>query len=74
MGPSEHQSFRLRCTVIHAPWVSWWWCPVHHEISKHITLDRMARDKVWLELNQLYNQLSDVTSRVGVVEHNSQQV
>jgi hypothetical protein len=32
----------------------------------------MARNEVQLKLSQLYNPLSDIASRIGVVKHDSQ--
>jgi hypothetical protein len=57
-----------------APWVAWLQRLVHHKITEHLTLNSMTRNEVQLKFIQLYSPLSNIASRIGVVEHGSQWV
>jgi hypothetical protein len=70
----ECWSWWLWHTTIRPPWVAQWWRPIRYKISEHLTLNRMARNKIQLNLSQLCSPLSDIASRIGVVEHGSQWV
>jgi hypothetical protein len=51
MGFGEDRSSGLWLTVIQAPWVACWQCPVDHEVGQHLALDRMERHEIQLKLN-----------------------
>jgi hypothetical protein len=53
------------------PRVAWWRRPIRHKISERLTLNRMVRNEVQLKLSQLYIPLSDIASRIRVVEDGS---
>jgi hypothetical protein len=68
----EDRSPGFRLTIIRVPWVSRWRCLVCHKVTQCLTLNRMTWQEIQLELDQLYYPLINVSSCIGIVEHDLQ--